>query len=265
MAMVNMDAGGDMEAEAVLFVASADPAAVATAVLAIDPPAGGSLGPVRSIQTVDSHFDTPDRALAERDLSLRLRRLPDRTVLGLKGEEVWTEKGVLRLEVEERWSPNGLATILHELGFRDVALTWPGIPITGSDPDAVLRSIGLEVVQTRALARSARTVLDAEGKAVAELSLDVVTQRVEGRRVVYREVEIEAANPSEYSAVSELADALLALLPGDLRRWRHSKLATGIAIARLFGSEGDPSGLLTGDGELTPAAVDALASELGRG
>jgi len=250
------------EAEAVLMMVADDPAALIAEVSALDSIAGLSLGPTVALQADDSYFDSPDKALTGRGLALRLRRLPDRSLIGLKGEEMWTEKGVLRLELEAPWSSNSLADVLHELGFREVRLTWPGTAITGADPQDVLASMDLAAFQTRQLSRCARPVLDADGDAVAELAVDTVTQEVAATRLTYREIEVEAADASSAAVVSDLSEALLAAFPDGLMAWSHSKLATGIALERMAVSNG-LAGIVASDGNLTPSGVEALAAELG--
>jgi inorganic triphosphatase YgiF len=248
------------EAEAVLMVVAGDPAALVAEVTGLDSVAGLGLGPAQTLQADDSYFDSPDNALTGRGLALRLRRLPDQTLIGLKGEEMWTEKGVLRLELEAPWSSNSLADVLHELGFREVRLTWPGTAINGADPQDVLASMGLVPFQTRHLTRLARPVNDGDD-AVAELALDTVTQQVDGTRFTYREIEVEAADAADTAAATNVAEALLGDYPNGLRTWSHSKLATGMALERLARS-GRLEGLASG-GELTPTAIEALFAALG--
>lgn len=252
------------EAEAVLMVVSTNPAAVQKHLASLESVAGMALSPARDIETVDTYYDTPGRTLSEKKMALRLRRLPDSTIIGLKGEEEWTENGVLRLELEERWSSNALADVLHELGFRNVKLTWPGMAIGGAEPAEVLAAMGLEAIQVRRLTRTARDVLGSGGDPVAELALDTVTQEIAGAPVVYREVEVEAADASEAGIIATVIEALLEGSRGELVRWSHNKLATGMALERLA-STGGPAGLVGTDGELTPAGVEALARELARG
>ena len=170
------------EAEAVLMVVANDPAAVTAQVSGLVSVAGLKLGPAVTLQADDTYFDSPDEALTGRGLALRLRRLPDRTLIGLKGEEMWTEKGVLRLELEAPWSSNSLADVLHELGFREVRLTWPGTAITGADPQDVLASMGLAAFQTRHLSRSELCDGSALVAAFLALALILITLFPERRR-----------------------------------------------------------------------------------
>jgi hypothetical protein len=232
------------EAEAVLMVVSDDPAAAHSRIAQLDKIVDMTLGCTTGFEADDSYFDTPAGTLTERGLALRLRRLNDRILVGLKGEEEWTEKGVLRLELEARWSSNAFADVLHELGFRNIRFTAPGFAISGKDPAEVLGAIGLVPVQTRHLARSARLVLNREGTSIT-----------------YREFEIEASDASAASVVSQLGDGLLADFPDDLRRWSHSKLANGAALLRMADA-GALAGLIGADGQLTVAGIAALAQAL---
>jgi inorganic triphosphatase YgiF len=249
------------EAEAVLMVVSDDPAAVHSKIARLDTIADMALGPITEFEADDSYFDTPAHTLSERGLALRLRRLGDRTLVGLKGEEEWTEKSVLRLELEASWSSNAFADVLHELGFRNIRFTAPGFAISGKDPAEVLGAIGLVPIQTRHLVRSARPVLGGNGETVGELASDIVTQEIGGTSVVYREIEVEASDASNASGVSQLSDRLLADFPDDLRNWSHSKLANGAALERLART-GALAGLVGADGQLTGAGIEALAKEL---
>jgi hypothetical protein len=249
------------EAEAVLMVVSDDPAAAHSRIAQLDKIVDMTLGCTTGFEADDSYFDTPAGTLTERGLALRLRRLNDRILVGLKGEEEWTEKGVLRLELEARWSSNAFADVLHELGFRNIRFTAPGFAISGKDPAEVLGAIGLVPVQTRHLARSARLVLNSEGETIGELAADTVTQEIEGTSITYREFEIEASDASAASVVSQLGDGLLADFPDDLRRWSHSKLANGAALLRMADA-GALAGLIGADGQLTVAGIAALAQAL---
>jgi hypothetical protein len=252
------------EAEAVLMVVSDDPASVHSKIAQLDTIADMTLGPVAEIEAEDSYFDTPASTLTERGLALRIRRLRDRILVGLKGDEEWTEKGVLRLELEARWSSNAFADVLHELGFRNIRFTAPGFPISGKDPAEVFGAIGLVPVQTRRLARAARPVIGPTGVTVGELAADTVTQEIEGAKVVYREIEVEASDASAASVIVQLSDGLLAAFTDDLRRWSHSKLANGAALQRMAG-DGALAGMIGGDGNLTVAGIDALAQALDKG
>ena len=246
------------EAEAVLMVVSDDPAAVHSQVARLERLSGLELGSAVALKADDTYFDSSDKSLTYNGLSLRLRRLADRTLIGLKGNEEWTERGVLRLELDAPWSSNALADVLHELDFREIRLVWPGIAINGASPEDVLGAMGLAAFQSRRLVRSTRAVLKRSGNAIAELALDIVTQEVDGTRVVYREVEVEA---DESSVVSDITEAILSAVPDGLRKWSHSKLATGPALEQLSRSRA-PAVLVSADGDLTPAAIEALGQEL---
>jgi hypothetical protein len=243
------------------MVVSEDPVAVHCKIAQLDTIADMALGPTTEFEADDSYFDTPASTLTERGLALRLRRLSDRILVGLKGDEEWTDKGVLRLELEARWSSNAFADVLHELGFRNIRFTAPGFAISGKDPAEVLGAIGLVPIQTRHLARSARPVLGPNGETVGELAADTVTQEIDGTSVTYREFEIEASDASAASVVAQLSDGLLAAFPDDLKRWSHSKLATGSALQRLALAGALP-GLVGADNQLAVAGIDALAQEL---
>jgi hypothetical protein len=96
---------------------------------------------------------------------------------------------------------------------------------------------------------------------LAELALDTVTLELEGRRIRFREVEVEArpgvADP--HRLVADVGAALRnAVGPAVLRPWSLSKLATGMALAGLAAG-GDLDGVIAENGDLLPGGLDRLA------
>jgi hypothetical protein len=80
--------------------------------------------------------------------------------------------------------------------------------------------------------------------------------------VRFHEVEIEVLADAGASIATQITDALMERFAPVLRRWPHSKLATGLAAEGLQAA-GRLESLLLADGSLGPAALDAIDTWLG--
>lgn len=261
-------AARDTEVESTLAIVGREADAVADRIRHLRRVAGCAVEPAPPRRLRDVYFDRHGE-LRRAGLALRVR-FPDAAdpVLGLKGPARHLEGGgVERRERERRWGEGAWPAVAEELERAGLSLPSPASR-PEEDPLAALRAAGYRVVQDRAtLRRPARLVRD--GEAVAELALDAVRFRVAGRELVHREVEVEALGEGGAGAelVGAAAAALLERFGSVLRRWDHSKLATGRALEALVGGGED---LPVGDqGELLPEAYDRLepwleAEEAGR-
>lgn len=250
------------EIEATLAVSSETPAEVADRIAGLD-----GVGPYRfewrgSAKLRDVYLDTPAGELGQRGVALRLRREDGGWRITLKGPaRPASGGGVERSELEVEWSPDGLRRVLGALRERGVELPGPPPDFGEGEPQAVLRDLGLEVVQERrTLRRGARVVAADDGsRTLAWLALDTVGFRTaSGTTVLHREVEIEAAPGAPEGLPGEVAGLLQRTLGDALRPWEHGKLATGAAVEELDPPAGP-------DGSLRPAAYDLLGRELGGG
>ncbi|PZC44061.1 MAG: Inorganic triphosphatase YgiF, contains CYTH and CHAD domains [Chloroflexi bacterium] len=209
-----------------------------------------------SISLQDTYFDTPSQELGSVQVALRLRKEGGSLLLGVKGRDQWTTSGVSRIEVEEPWCANGVATILHYLDFMGVTLTHPGVPIGSANPVSILGLMDLRPIQDRSLKRTLWPILDNADRIICSLALDVVTLNLSDEQVKYGEIEIELVDGS-VSAIKNLFDTLIYNYSEFLQPWRYSKLQTGIAIESLSRSS-DGGGIVNENGELTLAGIGQI-------
>tara|TARA_A100001037_G_scaffold64619_2_gene56657 strand:- start:27980 stop:28780 length:801 start_codon:yes stop_codon:yes gene_type:complete len=205
-----------------------------------------------TIDFQDIYFDTPTQQLGNSKAALRLREQPDMLALGLKGHDSWTNSGVSRIEIEEPWSANGLASILHYLSFMGIDLKHPGVPIGSAKPLQIMKLIGLRPIQSRSLKRKLWPISDKEDRKVCFLALDIVTLNISSNQIKFGELEIELTDGS-ISVIRGIVDTLIYNYPELLKSWRYSKLQTGGAIESLFKSANIK--LVNDNGELTAAGI----------
>lgn len=229
---------GQREVEAALVVASSQAAGVYARLRELETLGGYDLESRPTQRFHERYFDTPSHDLWRLRLALRERRVEGECLLALKGEVGPRE----RLEIEGHEGEATRKRIEGELRVRGIR--------TPLDALGVFQ----EYVTTRE-----RRALISTGRTVAELALDEVRYRLDGRDVRLHEVEVEL----------EGGDAELDPLLVDLRRaapqlreWPYNKLATGVAIATaLHRGELSPSP----EGTLTWEALDQLARRLASG
>ena len=217
---------------------------------------GLQVGAPVKISLQDTYFDTPSQELGTIQAALRLRKAGGSLLLGVKGRDQWTTSGVSRIEVEEPWSANGVATILHYLDFMGVNLTHPGVPIGSAEPVSILGLMSLNPIQDRSLKRTFWPILDNVDRKICSLGLDVVTLNLSDEQVKYGEIEIELVDGS-VNTIKSLFDAILYNYSEFLQPWRYSKLQTGIAIESLSRSS-DGAGIVNENGELTLAGISQI-------
>lgn len=234
----------DLEVEATLAVVGPDAAVVVDRIRHLTHLIGCALEPRPPQRLRDVYVDRGDGELRGAGAALRVR-FPDagRPVLGLKAEMRRLEGGgVERRERERTWGPDAWRMLEAEL--ERFGLSPPAIDLdAGDEPLEALGRSGFDVVQDReTLRRPARLVRD--GERVAEIALDEVRYRFAGRELVHREVEVEAVGegPPARDAVARAARELADRFAPALRRWDHSKLATGRALERLLEEDGPPGG-----------------------
>lgn len=248
------------EVEATLAVVSERPAEVAERIAELD-----GVGPYRfewqgDEELRDVYLDTSAGELWGRDVALRLRQGGSGWRITLKGPaRPASGGGVERSELEVEWSPAKLDRVLGTLRERGVELPAPPSD-AGEDPVAVLRGLGLDVVQDRRTVRRSARVTAASaggaGETLAWLALDTVSFRTaSGRSVRHREVEVEATPAAPDGLPGTVAGLLRRRLGDALRPWEHPKLATGAAVEELDPPAGP-------DGSLRPAAYELLQREL---
>jgi len=258
--------GGDREVEAKLIVVSERPREVVRRLAALDALAGRRLEDRGELRLRDVYWDTEERALLRARCALRLRHegAGVRVTLKAQGREV--RPGTAdRMEIELPWSAGALERVAGALDGLGVRLPRP--PGAEGAPERVLAAMGLRAVQDRATLRRVRDVLrlgPAGGVPLAELVVDSVGYGDGTREAWHHEVEVEARGGEGAAVLEELAGALEALFPGELRPWPHSKQATGAAVEALLAG-GDAEGLVGPEGDLAPAAYGRIDGYLARG
>jgi inorganic triphosphatase YgiF len=193
---------------------------------------------VGSLQIRDCYFDTAGRVLQGSHWALRIRKIRSECFIALKGPEAETPwGGVKRTEFEEPWSQEALRVTVAELAGHHIGL--PG-GLTGFDatlPEDVLARLGLEKIQDRQTLRQvleimAKSVLN--GSSLVEVDLDTVIYSFHNRKIRHHEVEIEARAEENQDLLTIVVEELIAAHGSLVRRWDHSKLATGLAIEELL-------------------------------
>ena len=217
------------------------------------------LSSAREIALRDTYLDTHDGALARSRFALRIRRLDESAWLTLKGPDRGSgfEGAVCRSELELPWSPSSLRRILAALDEAGLHLEANALP--PDDPVAALEACGVAVIQDRVTRRRVRDVRDAQRANLAELAIDCVLHPLGAREVRLFEVEVEVEGSPE--PLRGIVETLERVYGSELRRWPHDKLATGLALRRIFESEALDS-LVRADGTLRPEGYAAIDREL---
>jgi len=256
-----MDRGHEIEAA--LVVCTHTPQAVERRLADLQTLAEFRLLP-RATETIeDTYFDTPDRSLQARLISLRVRRLNGTPLLTMKADSHPAPPGEDRLEIESSWSPSALHNVVSELRNRGVIVPVPPGEPQSTDPREMMASLGLEEVQARVTIRMPRDVLARrpETGPFAELAIDAVTYRFGDARVRLFEVEVEAKGQGDASTVKRITESLHDEFPAQLLLWPYGKLPTGKAIQELL-AEGNLDDLIGEDDILRPAAYERIAGFL---
>jgi len=256
-----MDRG--REIEAALIICTDTPQAVMQRLADLQMLAEFRLLPRATETIADTYFDTTDRSLQARLISLRVRRLNDTPLLTMKADSHPAPLGEDRLEIESSWSPSSLHNVVSELRNRGVNVpVSPGEPHS-TDPRAVMASLGLEEVQARVTTRMPRDVLarGPESRPLAEVAIDAVTYRFRKAQVRLCEVEVEAKGEGDAPTVERITESLHDEFPARLRLWPYGKLPTGKAIQELL-ADGKLDDLIGQDDMLRPAAYEKIAEFL---
>src|SRR5207245_2782755 len=131
--------------------------------------------------------------------------------------------------------------------------------INSSDPIELLKSKRLLPIQHRETQRQVRDVTSSpEGSHVlAELDIDSVLYDFDDQKIRLFEVEVESKSEKGQNVVKSVTKSLKGEYGPILRSWRHGKLATGTAIARLLKS-GQLRPLIDAENRLLTAAIDRI-------
>ena len=208
---------------------------------------------------VDTYFDTPNHFLSRRKLNLRIRTDNQERCITMKTHPrrtLWG--GMVRAEMEVPWSSETIERVVSELKIPP-QLPGPTSSTNPSSPVELLKSKGLVPIQHRETQRQVRDVTSGgEGSPVlAELDIDSVLYDFDNQKIRLFEVEVESKSDKGQNVVKSVTKSLKGEYGPILRSWRHGKLATGTAIARLLKS-GELRPLIDAENRLVPAAYDRL-------
>ena len=254
------------EVEATLIICSDTPDRVVDEVGALTSVAGYRLEPQPSALINDYYVDTPNGALHQKGVTLRLRQVGSTPLLTLKGSPTYSTGGIAeRLEIEMPWSEDSLARIVHQLATRGIHLAeGAGVPANAT-PMETLTGMGLELIQHRENLRRIRNIVEASvepGRRLAELAIDSVIYHLGQWRINHYEVEVEAKADHAIQVIQAVTDHLLQSYPSALQTWRHGTLSTGKAIEALL-LRGEMEGLVNSQSQLRPAAYQLVHNFLG--
>ena len=166
--------------------------------------------------------------------------------------------GMVRAEMEIPWSPEAVEKVVSELKLPPQS-PGPVDQAIPSGPIEVLKAKGLVPIQHRETQRQVRSISSGpEGSpTLAELDVDSVLYDFDDQKIRLFEVEVESKSEKGQSVVKSVTKSLKGEYGPLLRSWRHGKLATGTAIARLLKS-GQLRPLIDAENRLLPAAFDRL-------
>jgi inorganic triphosphatase YgiF len=207
----------------------------------------------------DTYFDTTNHFLSHRKLNLRIRRDNQDLWITMKTHPrrtLWG--GMVRAEMEIPWSPEAIEKVVAELKLPPQS-PGPASQAIPPGPIEVLKTKGLVPIQHRETQRQVRNVTSGpEGSpTLAELDVDSVLYDFDDQKIRLFEVEVESKSEKGQSVVKSVTKSLKGEYGPLLRSWRHGKLATGTAIARLLKS-GQLRPLIDAENRLLPAAFDRL-------
>lgn len=236
---MNTIAVDSIESELTLLVSSDDPDVMLSKIgdmVSID---DYILGPVGSFLISDYYFDTPKGELSRQKWALRVRREGEHVWITIKGPSRESDGGILeRTEMELPWSPKAFAT-LSSLPVTQSLSVSPFQKIeTQGDALETFINAGLIVIQKRETRRVIKHIRHMmKNQVIAELALDRVIYHIDGKALRHYEIEIESKGKEAASVLQHIAEYLLRLYPDELRKWPHTKFATGRAIQALLNEE----------------------------
>lgn len=252
-----------MEIEAVLLISAANPTAVAEKIAALTEIGEYRLSPEPDRWIRDTYFDTPDRQLLSRFLSLRLRRVNGDYRITLKSGASLPPAGYkVRSELELDWSPEAFRAVMEELRRNGVHLGGSTSPSVGNDPLQILCDSGLVVIQERTNHRRPRAVVCsdiASAAPLAEMVIDHVVFHLGYNAIHHYEVEIELAQGQRPQELARIVSALRQVVGETLRPWTMAKLTLGLRLEELL-RQGRLSQVTDAEGYLLPEAYDLVAS-----
>ena len=156
---------------------------------------------------VDVSFDTDNKQLFQKHMSLRIRKINGQCLFTLKSNPKFDMAGIVkRDELEFEWQLSSFDTLVDALVKSGVEL--PYNYAFDLDWYKSMRSLGMEVLQERHTNRLAKEIICAQ-IVIAELAVDEVKYKFTYRDVVHREIEIESKSPSGDEKISIISKHFL--------------------------------------------------------
>ncbi len=177
---------------------------------------GASVGSAQLWRITDTYLDTPTRDFEKQHIAFRVRCVRDSWEATFKTRtEIKRGKAVRREETCQLTEAHNLAQALQILRRKK---TWKNLPVANLTPLFTLKN-------------SRRTWTVTEGKLRAELAFDTCEISVCGRRVFFKEIELELQHGSV--ATFEELTARLTEKSG-LEPARISKVKTALLLRKLW-------------------------------
>ncbi len=236
---MNTTSANSIESELTLLVSSDDPDEMLSKIDNIGSIDDYMFTPAESLMINDYYFDTPAGELSGNKHVLRVRRESEQVWITVKGPSREIKDGILqRTEIEVPWSREAVGKLSSLPETQKLFITTSQEINTQSDALDTFVNAGLIVIQERETQRILKHIRRLKTKhVVAELALDRVIYHIDDRSIRHSEIEIETKGKEDSSVALRVAEYLVGLYPGELRKWAHTKFATGRAIQALLSEE----------------------------
>ncbi len=192
------------------------------------------LKPKPHLRIEDTYYDTHDRTLQKKMISLRVRNINGTLLVAMKSKPQRLAKNwVRRSELELPWSYHSVAKIAKASKLH-IPTNTNGVSTLA--PTKLLSKMELVMIQERRTEREARSIIHrgtSRKSPIGELDIDDVIFPGDTKVRIF-EVEIEAKTSQAMNQVREIGEALGSMYPSFLKTWPHGKLATGMAIRKLL-------------------------------
>ena len=210
----------------------------------------------------DFYFDTPDQALQNKKMTLRIREIDSTYWITLKipTHVINLDYGKQRFEMEYLWSKDTLTKIIQILNDQNISIC-SSIPVLNEVyPLDIMEYLGLEIIQDRENFRKRRDIIITKQECdivIAEMVLDSIVYHFGGKDIGHYEIEIELKQINHSIILTTVVEHLISIYGSKLRLWPHSKTITGKAIENLW-EAGLLEGLLDSENNLKPRAYEKI-------
>ena len=248
------------EAESTLVILSEAPGSVAGKIADLTSVKGYRLLPQSPMMIHDLYLGISGSAPGRPGPALRLREVGETYLITMKGPNRPTDwGGIERLEIELPWSSDTLDIVLSKLIDMELQMPEQRPDFDPDHPLNVMAGLGLRVIQDRETQRQVRDIVpDDDCIALAEMAIDSVVYHFTGQDIRHYEVEIEAKEEADSTAIKTVIEGLIEIYGPAVRRWNRGKLTTGIAVEEML-SKGILQGLIDSKNNLKSVAYKLIA------